>query len=86
MFNTLSKADIYKIIDIELIGLYERVHALGYKVKINSVAKDFIIDKPVLKYSAAALYATDFFAFIPAITEPTYQLKATQLMIFVLNP
>lgn len=45
LFNTLSKEDIYKIIDIELIGLYDRVHTLGYKVKINSVAKDFIIDK-----------------------------------------
>ncbi|MCF8380317.1 MAG: ATP-dependent Clp protease ATP-binding subunit [Bacteroidales bacterium] len=45
LFNTLTKEDIYKIIDIELKGLYERVHALGYQIKINSIAKDFIIDK-----------------------------------------
>ena len=45
MFNALSKDDIYKIIDIELIGLYERVDGLGYKVKISSDAKDFIIEK-----------------------------------------
>ena len=45
LFNTLSKEDIYKIIDIELKGLYERIHGLGYQVKISAVAKDFIIDK-----------------------------------------
>lgn len=45
LFNTLSKEDIYKIIDIELKGLYERIDGLGYKVKISAIAKDFIIDK-----------------------------------------
>ncbi len=45
LFNTLTKEDIYKIIDIELKGLYERIHGLGYQVKISAVAKDFIIDK-----------------------------------------
>jgi ATP-dependent Clp protease ATP-binding subunit ClpC len=45
LFNTLSKEDIYKIIDIELKGLYARVDGLGYKVKISAEAKDFIIEK-----------------------------------------
>jgi ATP-dependent Clp protease ATP-binding subunit ClpC len=45
MFNSLDKADISKIIDIELKGLYERVSSLGYKLKISPAAKDFIADK-----------------------------------------
>ena len=45
MFNSLSKNDIYKIIDIELKGLFDRVLTLGYKIKISPAAKDFIIEK-----------------------------------------
>ena len=45
MFNTLTKNDIYKIIDIELKGLFDRVNTLGYKIKITPAAKDFIIEK-----------------------------------------
>jgi ATP-dependent Clp protease ATP-binding subunit ClpC len=45
LFNTLSKEHIGKIIDIELKGLYERVEALNYKLKITTKAKDFIADK-----------------------------------------
>ncbi|MGC9344715.1 MAG: AAA family ATPase, partial [Bacteroidales bacterium] len=45
LFNTLSRDDIYQIIDIELQGLYDRIDGLGYKVKITAEAKDFIIDK-----------------------------------------
>ncbi|WP_423127642.1 ATP-dependent Clp protease ATP-binding subunit [Gaoshiqia sp. Z1-71] len=45
MFNTLSKDDIYQIIDIELKGLYERVASLNYKLKISKAAKDFIAEK-----------------------------------------
>ncbi|MCK4664198.1 MAG: ATP-dependent Clp protease ATP-binding subunit [Bacteroidales bacterium] len=45
IFNTLYKQDLYKIIDIELKGLYERVKKLGYELKISSSAKDFICDK-----------------------------------------
>jgi len=45
MFNTLSKQDIHKIIDIELKGLYERVAALNLKLRISNAAKDFIADK-----------------------------------------
>ena len=45
LFNTLSKEHIGKIIDIELKGLYGRVEALNYKLKITAKAKDFIADK-----------------------------------------
>ncbi|HKJ42850.1 MAG TPA: ATP-dependent Clp protease ATP-binding subunit, partial [Sunxiuqinia sp.] len=45
MFNTLSKEDIFKIIDIELKDLYERVESLNYKLKISRAAKDFIAEK-----------------------------------------
>jgi ATP-dependent Clp protease ATP-binding subunit ClpC len=45
MFNPLTKEHIHQIIDIELQGLYERVNALNYKLKISTAAKDFIADK-----------------------------------------
>ncbi len=45
MFNSLSKDDIFKIIDIELKGLYDRVASLNYKLKISKSAKDFIAEK-----------------------------------------
>ena len=45
IFNQLSREDIHKIIDIELVGLYKRISDLGYVVKISDKAKDFIADK-----------------------------------------
>ncbi len=45
IFNSLSKEHIYEIIDIELQGLYERVHNLGYRIEISREAKDYICDK-----------------------------------------
>ena len=45
MFNSLSKEDIYKIIDIELKGLFKRVGDLGLKISISNEAKDFITEK-----------------------------------------
>ena len=45
LFNTLTKADICKIIDIELKGLFDRVQAMGYAIKIVSTAKDFLCEK-----------------------------------------
>ena len=45
MFNSLSKEDIFQIIDIELKGLYERVASLNYKLKISRAAKEFIAEK-----------------------------------------
>ncbi len=42
MFNPLSKEDIIKIVDIELINLFKRVEALGYKLKISKSAREYI--------------------------------------------
>ncbi|MBI5540916.1 MAG: ATP-dependent Clp protease ATP-binding subunit [Bacteroidia bacterium] len=45
MFNSLSRENIHEIIDIELIGLYNRVKIMGYELKISAQAKDFIADR-----------------------------------------
>jgi ATP-dependent Clp protease ATP-binding subunit ClpC len=45
MFNSLSKEDINKIIDLELKGLYDRVKSLGYQLKIAPGARDFIAER-----------------------------------------
>ena len=45
MFNSLDKEDIFKIIDIELKGLFSRVNILGYKIKLTPEAKDFVAEK-----------------------------------------
>ncbi len=45
MFNALEKADIHKIIDIELAHLFGRVTGLGYTIKITDAAKDYIVEK-----------------------------------------
>jgi ATP-dependent Clp protease ATP-binding subunit ClpC len=45
MFNSLSRDDIHKIIDIELNSLYGRINGLGYSVSVSEEAKDFISDK-----------------------------------------
>ncbi len=45
LFNTLSKENIVKIIDIELRKLYGRINELGYEVNMTEKAKLFIADK-----------------------------------------
>ncbi len=45
MFNALERADIDKIIDIELTKLYSRLDQLGYNLKLSDDAKDFIAEK-----------------------------------------
>ncbi|MBL7921902.1 MAG: ATP-dependent Clp protease ATP-binding subunit [Bacteroidia bacterium] len=45
MFNSLEKADIHKIIDIELAHLFGRVSGLGYNIKITDATKDYIVEK-----------------------------------------
>src|SRR6185436_9633127 len=45
MFNSLSREDIHRIIDVEMGHLYKRVEGLGYKLKLTEEAKDFIADK-----------------------------------------
>ena len=45
IFNSLSKEDILKIIDIELDKLFNRINSLGYEVKLTERAKSYIADK-----------------------------------------
>ncbi len=45
VFNVLEKAEINKIIDIELVKLIERIKNLGYHLKLTKKAKDYIADK-----------------------------------------
>ena len=45
LFNSLEKEDIHKIIDIELKALFGRVDEMGYNLKIDEEAKDFIAEK-----------------------------------------
>ncbi len=45
MFNSLEKEDIYKIIDIELKSLFNRIEELGYAIELTNEAKDFVADK-----------------------------------------
>ena len=45
LFNTLSRDDIHKIIDIELSKLFKRIEEIGFIPKITDAAKDYISDK-----------------------------------------
>ena len=44
-FNSLSRDDIHKIIDIELEGLYKRIAERKYNLTLTDKAKDFLTDK-----------------------------------------
>jgi len=56
IFNTLEREHIHKIIDIELVKLYDRIHELEYKLILSEKAKDFIADKGFdKKYGARPL-------------------------------
>ena len=56
LFNTLSRDDIHKIIDIELKGLYERVETLGFGIKLSEEAKDYVLEKGYdIQYGARPL-------------------------------
>ena len=59
IFNSLSKENIHKIIDIELSKLYTRIEELGYNIKLSKKAKDFLADKGYdKKYGARPLKRT----------------------------
>ncbi len=45
VFNSLGKEEIFKIIDIELKSLFDRIEGLGYEVKLTDPAKEFIAEK-----------------------------------------
>jgi len=45
IFNSLDQDDIFKIIDITLKDLYTRLDGMGYKLKLNKKAKEFVAEK-----------------------------------------
>ncbi|MDA1269034.1 MAG: ATP-dependent Clp protease ATP-binding subunit, partial [Bacteroidetes bacterium] len=45
VFNSLTKEDIFKIIDISLGKLFHRITDLGYKIELTEKAKDFLANK-----------------------------------------
>lgn len=45
IFNSLSKKDLYKIIDISLNKLYAKANEIGYIINLTGKAKDFLIEK-----------------------------------------
>ncbi len=53
VFNSLDKADIHKIIDIELEKLLSRIKDLGYTLTLTDKAKDFIVEKGYDKHYGA---------------------------------
>ena len=56
LFKSLDRDSIYKIIDLELAHLYNRINDLGYEVSLKKDAKDFIVDKGYdSKYGARPL-------------------------------
>jgi ATP-dependent Clp protease ATP-binding subunit ClpC len=44
LFNSLSKDDVLKIVDIELAKVITRMDLQGYKIKLTKMAKDFLAD------------------------------------------
>jgi len=45
IFNSLTKKDLYAIIDISLNKLYLKANDMGYSINLTKKAKDFLIDK-----------------------------------------
>src|SRR5690606_21554093 len=45
VFNSLDKEDIFKIIDIELKTLFQRIKGLGYNIQLTDEAKNHIAEK-----------------------------------------
>ena len=45
VFNSLTRADIHRVIDIELRGLFKRIKNMGYSIEITEDAKDIIQEK-----------------------------------------
>jgi ATP-dependent Clp protease ATP-binding subunit ClpC len=45
LFNQLKKEDIFKIIDLELKGVFTRIENAGYTIELAKSAKDFLSEK-----------------------------------------
>jgi len=88
LFNELSKDAIFKIIDIELNHLYQRIQQAGFEVEISKEVKKFVAEQGYdAKYGARPLkraiqkYLEDNLA--EAIIK--HQLKAGQKLKAMLN-
>ena len=44
IFKTLTKEEIGKIVDLEIIKLKNRVEEIGYKLQINKTVRDYLIE------------------------------------------
>jgi len=57
IFDSLTRENIQKIIEVEIADLYERVSENGYTLELTQAAKDFIVDKGYdEKYGARPLH------------------------------
>lgn len=45
IFNSLTKENIHKIIDITLKHVYDRIKSLGYTIELTDKAKDFLAER-----------------------------------------
>ncbi len=45
IFNSLTRDNLYKIIDINLEKLYKKANEIGYTIKLSKECKDFLIKK-----------------------------------------
>jgi ATP-dependent Clp protease ATP-binding subunit ClpC len=45
VFNPLAKEDLIKILDLAISKLEKRISALGYTIKVNKAAKEFLAEK-----------------------------------------
>lgn len=45
VFNSLTKEDIFKIIDIELRALFSRIEGIGFRINLSEKAKAYIAEK-----------------------------------------
>tara|TARA_S200000501_G_scaffold379011_1_gene446311 strand:+ start:3065 stop:5584 length:2520 start_codon:yes stop_codon:yes gene_type:complete len=45
IFNSLTRDNLYKIIDINLKKLYKKANEIGYTIKLSKECKDFLIKK-----------------------------------------
>ncbi len=45
IFNSLGRQEIFKIIDITLKDLHQRLSTMGYKLELSEKAKDFVADR-----------------------------------------
>lgn len=57
VFNSLEKEDIIHIVDLAVEQLKKRLHNMGYSIKLNKAAKEFIAEKGFdPKYGARPLH------------------------------